>query len=255
MGTAQQLSDQPLQASIDTDGVWPPRLGRIVLGALLAGAISWLILKSVYPIFEVPPEIALLPDPPPTEALVALEKAQYAVDSQNFSITFGLTGAVLGACSAVFAFGAKGLRPLLIGAIAAAALGVVGANLSNEIFTKFRWGGGNDRVVLGITLDPMKQAMLGYASLWGLIGLGVGIGIGALRGGAKMVTAGIAGLAGGFVTAMLYVIILGQLSPNASMSQVFPPNTSAQVIWFLVFCVGIAATIALGTGERAKKPK
>ncbi len=255
MSTAQQSSDQSLPASTDSDGVWPPRLGRIVLGALLAGGIGWMILNSVYPIYEVPPEIAILPDPPPTEKVLELEKAQYAVDRQNFSIVFALTGAVLRACCAGFAFGAKALRPLLIAAIAAAALGVVGANLSNELFTKIRLTSGSDRVLLGITLDSMKQTILGYSSLWGLIGLGVGIGVGAFRGGAKMVTAGIAGLAGGLVIAMLYVLIVGQLLPNATMSHVFPPDTSSQVIWFLVFSAGIAATIALGTGEKAKKPK
>ncbi len=253
MSTAQQPSGQPHLGSSGADGIWPPRLGRIVFGALLAGGIGWVILKSVYPIFEVPPEMAILPNPPPTEKIIELEKVQYAIDGQNFSIVFGLTGAVLGAYCAVFAFVAKGLRPLLIAAIAAGALGVVGANLSNEIFTRIRLTSGSDRVLLGITFDAMKQAILGYASLWGLIGLGVGVGVGSFRGGAEMVTSGIAGLAGGFVTAMLYVLGVGQLSPNESMSHVFPLGSSSQVIWFLVFCMGIAAAIALGSGENAKR--
>ncbi len=58
----------------------------------------------MYPLFVVPEDIAILPDPPPTAAVVKLEKAQFAVDAKNFSVLFGLIGAVFGAACVLCTF-------------------------------------------------------------------------------------------------------------------------------------------------------
>ncbi len=207
----------------------------------------------MYPIFVVPDDIAILPDPPPTAAVMKLEAAQYAVDAKNFSVLFGLIGAIFAAACALCAFGTRSISAVALGALSSAILGVVGANFSNWMFTRLRSTSHGDIVVMGITLDSMMQVIIGYGVLWGLIGLGVGIGIGSVKSRSKTVSAGVAGFVGGVLAAMVYVMLVAQVTPNATMSHVFPLDFNSQAIWLLMFMVIIAVTIVLGTGEKRSK--
>jgi len=233
-----------------TSAVWPPKLPRVVLGAIVAAGVACLILSFLYPIFTVPEEIAIIPDPPPTAAVLKLEKAQFAVDAKNFSIVFGTIAAVLGAAIVLFAFGFRSIKAVFLGAIAAASLGVVGVNLSNWMFTNLRSTSNSDMLLMGITIDSMTQTIIGYAALWGLVGLGAGIGVGSVRGVGKAISAGVAGLLGGTLAAMVYVLLVAQFTPNTTMSFVFPQDLVSQAIWFLLSMILIAAAIALGSGEK-----
>jgi ABC-type uncharacterized transport system permease subunit len=141
---------------------------------------------------------------------------------------------------------------IVIAALASAALGCVGANLSNWMFTNLRLTSGKDLLIMGITLDGMKQTIVGFASLWCLIGLGVGIGVGAMHSVGKSLVAGIAGFCGGALAAMMYVVLTMQLSIGATMNRVFPADNMRLAIWMLLFHVVIAGCFALGLGERKR---
>ncbi len=232
---------------------WPPNILRLVLGAALAAGLGFVVLKTMLPIFVVPVEIATFPEQSPLWMYERLDKAKFEVDGKNFSVVFGLIGAVLGASCAAFSFGAKSVKAIVIAALGAAVMGVVGANLSNAMFNNMRATSGNDMMIMGIALDGMRQSIIGYSLLWGLIGLGVGLGIGSYRGVGKALVAGIAGLCGGIVGAMLYVILIAQLSIGNSMNTVLPFSSNSQAIWLATFTLMIAVCIALGTGE--KRPK
>ena len=132
-------------------------------------------------------------------------------------------------------------------------MGVVGANLSNWMFNNLRETSGVDLLIMGIALDGMRQTILGYALLWGLIGLGVGLGIGSVRSVGKSLVAGIAGLCGGALGAMIYVVVTAQLSIGTTMNRVFPADNTRLAIWLVLFHVVIAVCIALGLGERRRK--
>lgn len=229
---------------------WPPNILRLVLGAVVAAGLGWVTLKNFYPIFVIPPEIAILPDPPPTVAVEKLEKFQYVVDGKNYSIVFGIIGAIFGISCVVFSFGVRSSKAIIVGSVGTAVLGIVGANLSHFIFHRLRTTSGSDWLIMGIKLDGMAQTILGYAMLWGLIGLGVGIGIGTVRSAGKSMVAGISGFFGGVLASMTYVLLTSQFSPNAAMNSVFPSDATPQAIWLVLFCVVIATCIALGSGER-----
>ena len=132
-------------------------------------------------------------------------------------------------------------------------MGVVGANLSNWMFTHMRATSGNDTLFMGIALDGMKLSILGYSLLWGLIGLGLGLGVGSVRGVGKSLVAGISGLVGGALGAMLYVVLMAQFSIGTTMNEVVPLGSTSQVIWLVLFTVAIAVCITLVSGE--KRPK
>ncbi len=244
-------SNRPTQSNLRED--WPPSFLRLVLGAVFAAILGYLVLKTMYPIFVVPVEIATFPEQSPLWLYERLDKAKFEVDGKNFSVVFGVIGAVFGASCVVFSFGARSVKAIVIAVLGSAAMGVLGANLSNWMFNHLRETSGKDLLIMGIALDGMKQSILGYSLLWGLIGLSVGLGIGSGRGVGKSLVAGISGLCGGTLAAMLYVVLTAQFSIGTTMNRVLPVGNTTQAIWLVLFTVVVAACIALGSGEKKLK--
>ena len=251
----QPVSDSKISTKSNLSRDWPPSFFRLVLGAAFAAGLGYIVLKTMHPIFVVPPEIAILPDATPLPLQLKLEEAKYAVDGRNFSIVFGVIGAIFGASCVVFSFGARSVYAIVIAVVGTAALGCVGANFSNWMFHNLRETSGTDLLIMGYALDGMGQTVLGYALLWGLIGLGVGLGIGAVRSVGKSLGAGISGLCGGVLGAFLYVALTGWFSEGTTMNRVFPTDSMGQAIWLLLFTVVIVVCIALGSGEKRRAKK
>ena len=249
----QPVSDSNSPTKSNLRGDWPPNFLRLVLGAVFAAGLGYIVLKTMHPIFVVPVEIATFPEQSPLWLYERLDKANFDVDGKNFSIVFGVIGAIFGASCVVFSFGARSVYAIVIAVVASAAMGVVGANLSNWMFNNLRATSGKDLLIMGITLDGMRQTILGYSLLWGLIGLGVGLGIGSVRSVGKSLVAGISGLCGGVLGALLYVFLTAQFSIGTTMNRVFPADNTSQAIWLVLFTVLIAVCIALGSGEKRRK--
>ena len=244
-------SNSPTKSNLRRD--LPPNFLRLVLGAVFAAGLGYIVLKTMYPIFIVPVEIATFPEQSPLWLYERLDKAKFDVDGKNFSIVFGVIGAIFGASCVVFSFGARSVYAIVIAVVASAAMGVVGANLSNWMFNNLRATSGKDLLIMGITLDGMRQAVLGYSLLWGLIGLGVGLGNGSVRSVGKSLVAGISGLCGGVLGALLYVVLTAQFSIGTTMNQVLPISNRSQAIWLVLFTLVIVVCIALGCGEKRRK--
>ena len=248
--TSNELTPKPDPKSA---AAWPPSPMRLVIGAAVAAGLSYIVLKTMLPIFIVPLEISSVPEQGPQWIYERLEKTQYEVDGKNYSVVFGLSGAILGACCVLFSFGARSVSAIIIAIVGAGGLGVLGANLSNWMFFNLRVSNSKNIRLLGISLDGMTQSIIGYALLWGLVGLGVGLGIGAVRGFGKSLVAGISGLVGGSLAAMIYVLLTAQFSIGTVMNQVVPYGNVSQAIWMALFMVVVAACIGLGSGEKPKK--
>ena len=75
---------------------WPPSILRLVAGAMIAAAISFVVLKTMYPIFVLPEDIAKVPEQAPIEVYQKHDKAQYEADGKNYSIVFVIAGSVFG---------------------------------------------------------------------------------------------------------------------------------------------------------------
>ena len=247
------VNDSKSRTKSNLCGDWKPNLLRLVLGAVFAAGLGYIILKTVHPVFVVPEEIGNVPEASPLWLYERHDKAKFEVDGKNFSIVFGLIGAIFGASCVVFSFGARSVYAIAIAVVGSAALGVMGANLSNWMFNNLRETSGKDLLIMGITLDSMRQTILGYSLLWGLIGLGVGLGFGSVRGVGKSLVAGISGLCGGFLGALIYVFLTAQFSVGASMNRVFPLDNMSLAVWLVLFTVVITVCIALGSGEKRRK--
>lgn len=249
----QSVSDSNNSVKSNPSVDWPPSFLRLVLGALFAAGLGYGVMKTIYPIFVVPVEIATFPEQSPVWMYERLDKAQSEVDGKNFSVVFGVIGAVFGLCCVVFSFGTRSVIAIMMAVLACAALGVLGAMLSNWTFNNMRESSGKDVLIMGVALDGMKQSILGYSLLWGLIGLGAGLAIGFVHSFRKSLVAGISGLFGGVLGAMIYVILTAQISIGTMMNRVLPDGNTSQAIWLVLFTVVIAACIALGSGEKRRK--
>lgn len=256
MHSEQQFSEPIGLNKSDLDCPWPPSLLRLVLAAAITAGLSYaaIVFITTNPIFVVLEKYSNIPETSPPDLFALLDKEKYKVDGMNLSIVFGLVGAIFGAICVLLTFGMKSFKAMGVAVVCATALGVVGLNLSNALFYNSRVAAGKDLPILGFKLDSMGQAILGYSLLWGLIGLGVGLGIGSVRGVAKSLIAGISGLCGGVLGAMLFVVLTAQFSIGTTLNRVFPHGNIIQAIWLLLFTVAIAVCIALGSGERRRKP-
>lgn len=230
---------------------WPLSAPRLLAGALVGSALGCAALQLLYPIFVVPPEIAILPDPPPTAAVMKLEAAQYLVDVKNYSIIFGLVGLFLGTACAGFAFAGRHPRRIIATGLLGAIGCVAGIVLCNLVVSRMRSSGGNDLVLVGYALDHLKQSILAQACLWGLTGLGIGIGL--ARDVKSALTAGVSGLVGGMLSGLLYTTGVAFFLPNVRTYYVFPHAPGEQFAWLAFNACMVGLTIALGTGERSKK--
>jgi hypothetical protein len=249
-------SRPPTQSNVDaSNGVakWPPSILRLVLGAIVAAALSFIVLKTIHPVFVLPEDIAKVPEQAPIEVYEKHDKAQYEADGKNYSVLFGIAGALFGLSSVLLTFGPKSIKALGVAVVSAGGLGVVGAYLSNWMFNNMRATSGRKSTLMGIPLDSMMQSIIGYSLTWSFIGLGVGLGVGATRGFSKSLVAGISGFVGGALAAMLYVIFTAQFFMRTTMNQVIPYDDVSQAIWLVVFAVVIAICISLGSGEKQKK--
>ncbi len=247
---------RPAQSEVDAPIVvakWPPSIIRLLLGAIVAAALSFIVLKTIHPVFVLPEDIAKVPEQAPIEVYEKHDKAQYEADGKNYSIVFGTAGVIFGLSSVVLAFGLNSPKALLVAFVSAGGLGAMGAYLSNWMFNNMRATSGRKATLLGIPLDSMTQSIIGYALVWSFIGMGVGLGVGAARGFSKSLVAGVSGALGGALAAMLYVVLTAQISIGTTMNQVLPFGDVSQATWLVLFAVVIAACIALGSGEKQKK--
>ncbi len=249
-------NEQPENVSspqLPTQADWPPRLSRLIVAAIVAAGLSFLLLKVLYPIFVLPEDLAYVPEQAPIEVYQKHDRAQYEADGKNFAVIFGLSGAVLGACCVVFAFGMKCVKSIVVAVVASGCFGAVGALLSNWMFNYMRERSGQSLSLMGVPLSGMAQSIVGYSLLWSLIGLGVGVGIGSVRGPGKALIAGVSGLLGGAVASMLYVVLVAQISIGTVMNRVLPDAVGTQLLWLVFFATVTVVCIVLGSGE--KKPK
>ncbi len=247
-----QSKDQ-LESGSQSLIAWPPSVLRLLIGAAITAGLGYLIVQTLYGLFVVPEEIVNFPEQSPRWMYERLDIVKNQVEEKNLMLIFGIVGAIFGVSSVLLSFGARAGKALIIALLASAALGILGAAMSNEMFHRIRATSGKDVVLMGITLDAMKQAIVGYALLWGLIGLGTGVGIGSVRGAGKALVAGISGLLGGVLGAMLYVILTAQFMVGVTMNRVLPYNLSGQAMWLALFLLVVALCIGLGTGE--KRPR
>lgn len=258
MGQAQSKtmnSDDAYKPNNLTDrlSVWPPRLLPLAIGGLLGSLVGWACMRTVYPIFEVPEEIALLPSPPPNEAVQKLEEYLYAVGIKNYAIALGVMGLSIGVCCAAFTVARRHPLSLVLSGLLGAALAAVGGVLCHTMVTHTRLTGANDLNIFGIVLDSMKQAILAQASVWGLLGLGVGAGLGlGARGMSAAIKSGISGMLGGVAAATIFLFASAFLFPNTNSNDVWPKPIAEQIAWAVVSGLLVAVSIALGSGERKK---
>ncbi len=231
---------------------WPPSLFSFVAAGLVGALLGWGCMKAVYPIFVVPEDVAILPDPPPIAAIEKLEAYQFVVDNKNYSLVYAAVGACIGACTAFSIFGARGILATVLTAASGGMAAALGAILCNIVVTHTRSIGGNDIHLIGLALDSMAQAIIAQGALWGLLGLGVGLGLGLFAKGIPTgVKGGFCGMVGGAIGTTLYLLVSAYALPISSSNHVTPKSTFEQIAIMLTASFFICAVIALTAGDNS----
>ncbi len=142
-----------------------------------------------------------------------LDKTKAEVDGKNLTLVFGIIGTLLGASCVLFALARDPIKAIVIAVVGAAALGIVGANLSNWMFFNLRESSSKEIQLMGIALDGMKTnhylPTRCYGDCWDW---GWDWGLEPPGASASQSSLEISGLLGGVLGAMMYVILTAQFS-------------------------------------------
>ncbi|MHB8974912.1 MAG: hypothetical protein ACYC3X_31495 [Pirellulaceae bacterium] len=225
-----QDQSQTQHVSPSHTGVAGSRL-TLLLSALVGGALTWLLLWGIYPIFAIPEELAAQAfgkrDLPP-ELTAALMVAARTVDLQHAMVVTGIFGALL---ASLLACGEGLARRSLWTVVFGTVLGVV-------------VGGGVGCLagLLGFLVDDHLTSVEGVTTLTRsvcaqgvmLAGLGaaVGLAFGLLtRRASAALTCLAYGLLGGGLAAMLFPIGVALVVPNLDPEPTIPSHEMIRLAW------------------------
>ena len=82
----QSVSDLNSSTKSNLRGHWPPSFLSLVLGAVFAAGLGYIVLKTMYPIFVVPEDIANVGEGSPIEVYQRFDKAKFEIDGKNLPL-------------------------------------------------------------------------------------------------------------------------------------------------------------------------
>ncbi|MCY2992600.1 MAG: hypothetical protein NTY19_32670 [Planctomycetota bacterium] len=216
--------------------------------ALLAGLATWGMLQATGPVFAIPPELANLPTPAPSDKLAELDRALAIASRNNATYALGLLGLLLGAFLAtaeavsrrtVRTAIPKGLLAGVTGGLAGAVAGFVGSQAFGYL-------------LYFPHLSPLGKTIVIQIGALGLLGSGVGLGLGLPYARPRLLANCILGaVLGGTLAAVIYPAVVGYLLPVADTEMVVPGVRGGQLPWVLL-TAGLIGLVATGLGKPRK---
>lgn len=228
------------------------RVGGMILAAIAATALSYVVVAGIGDVYPTPPEVLNLGGRPSEAELAAANSARRAADSGNAMVWLGACGAILGGMLSLSngllrRAGSKTFIGVVVGILAGAGLGLLSGKLAvlNHASVSATL---NDENSPSVNSNSEHQAMMMHGMTWGLIGIGVGLGCGLSRRtiDAKqvMLLLIVAGAMGG-VAGGVYPIVAGIADPLANSAIPVAPAGAARAVW-----IGLASVLmAVGIGR------
>jgi len=213
-----------------------------LLSALIAGAITYGLFQSLYPIFSIPQEVLdrAPPGPLPADIQAELTTAKVFADGQNATLFVGLFGALLAGMMTIgSSLGNKYVSKLLqrtaicvlVGLLVGCAAGCFGHLLTETIrFNR--------------SFSPLVKTLIGQAALLGTLGAGVGYAFGTFAKQYRSpASCAIQGLLGGLLAAFIYPILIAILQPAANTSVFIPKEPGSRLTWIFIAAALLGAMI------------
>ncbi|MHB8862500.1 MAG: hypothetical protein ACYC6N_08855 [Pirellulaceae bacterium] len=207
----------------------------LLLSALVAGALIWLLLHGTYPMFSIPEElvaqtIGSLGTLPPALA-AAIEEAYRMMNLKHAVVVFGIFGAVL---ASLLAVGGGIARRSLATVLAGIVLGVVVGG-----------GVGSLAGYLGFVVEDIVKpneevsTLIRNVSVQGVIlmvlGAGVGLTFGLLTRRLPAALSCLAyGLVGGGLVAMIFPLAVALAVPNLEPEATIPSHETVRFVWIML---------------------
>ncbi len=224
----------------------------MLAAGLLAGIVAWIVFDKSYPFLRLSQasgEAAPLAAGPPSPAEIARLGAEQRVLNQKNSMGAGL---VLGALAGLIFSVAEALRRprrwsslALIGiaVLLAAGLGVLAGYAAQEFLVAWR---------LDRRLQPMYRTMAMQGIFWGLVAVGVGLGIGLFAKRFQLVLGTAAqAMMSVVLFVLVYVVLAGILFPIDDAERIVPASSGNRALW----CIAALTVLGLFLGLARQRQK
>lgn len=217
---------------------------------LVGGALAWAVVQH----FDEPfPRPAIASRNPSPEQLAAVRRAEFG----NVAFVFAVFGAIVSA-GFVVTEGIARKRPVFaaLGLLVAAGLGGAfgaGAGAAVKIAYEYPLPDSWDDWIRNPNFPfQMVKTMAVHGIGWGIVGLGIGLGLALPTGRARVFfRAPFAALIGGMISALVYGFVVALLFKTAQTDLMVPRGTWNRLAWFLV----TAGLMGLVVGGLGKSPK
>lgn len=204
-----------------------PWLGLVA--TVLGGAVAWLVLQWIHPVFTPPEKYAILPAPVPPELSQELEELMWRLHLGNAAVVLAIVGAFLGGFLGLGeGVAQRSARAAVLGLGGCAAIGAVfgaSAGVLGHFFFQWQYYAGKD------SLLAWTIAM--QASMLATLGLGAGLAVGLLLGRQRLLVAScsIAGALAGVLAGLLFPYLASRYLPVAASEIVVPQGGPARLLW------------------------
>lgn len=222
---------------------------RGCIAAFLGGLLTWGILQTTFPVFEIPEELMDLPYPVPPDKEVELARATEVVNRGHAILAVAILGAAFGcflstveSCSRGMCRSALWKGPLggVVGGLSGAGAGWLGFFLMASL--KYE-----------TALSPLAKTITAQSAMLALLGIGIGVGVAIAYGGCRLLlNCTLGGVFGGVFAAIVYPTCVAYLIPIVQTELAVPTHPTTQLIWIAAttLLIGFALT---GIGKRKKK--
>jgi hypothetical protein len=210
--------------------------------ALVAALIAWGYHKTKHPVFLVPEKYHVLEMGAPDAKVQALKAQQFRVDRLNTALLMAVLG---GPLALAVAMGAHACCAAWTRALVALPWGVL-------------WGAGTGflaaMAIQRFTLQAeptVTDAVREQSILFGILGAGIGLLIGAFGGSVRSLAAGlVGGAATGACAAVLFSIIVSLAMPTVAYRVFVPTGQVARLLWLGIPCVCLGYALPIITSQK-----
>lgn len=224
------------------EDAWQPAVWQLLLGAVLAGILGFLVINQIHPYYPLPelPELG----PYPSKKLLDEHKAaELDFHRHNEAVNCGVLGGLLGLFTALFAAKRKVVSCLVssvLGVVAGSGIGhVIGEMAANSINQS--------------TQQSLPQSLSYHSAVFAVISLAVWGSITLINRPSRILPAVISAVVGGVLGALIYNVVCSLTFPLSNLSIITARTTTERAIWVTSCALGLAICWALGA-RSSKQP-
>jgi hypothetical protein len=230
-----EIEDYLTHAKSGSTG-WMPKFLGLLTACLVGGVLSFFVLEQIYPVYSL---ADLIPPPMPTPEIVQEIQAKTRdFTSKNGAIDCAILGACLGLSLGLITSRNKRIQSAIAGATGGAIFGgVVGFMIGHYVAD----------LLIRHSDQSMLESSFVFFAVWGVIALGIGLGISLVHRNARQtLSAVLSAIVGGALGAIAFNVASSTLNPSSNLTCITPGTTNERILWIACGVLMILVGFALG---------